>query len=259
MQPAVGLKRRALVFISGLGQGQSLYPHHAYALTHDKAFQKRYTDVCLCELPGVSAVPLRADRTYPTARECVQAVERFASAVLALPSLDGVAHSAGAFVLSYASRYNPWLFDKSVYAEAPAVFFTHFPMSWPHLFADYSLRRLARALTTLDIKAVLNWLVMSEVHHQFALKNTTWFMECCHREDPRTLGPRAMLLLGTDDVYVNGPATAAYFARYHPDVRIHLITGWAHGGFWDPTNLPTVMAKLRAFLCGDIEVGEARS
>ena len=135
----------------------------------------------------------------------------------------------------------------------PAVFFTHFSKSWPHLFGEFDLRALWRTVKACDANALLNWLVMSEIHHQFALKNTTWFMECCHREGPDTLGSNAMVLLGTEDAYVDGPATAKYLARYHPAVRVHLSEGWAHGAFWDPANLETTMAQLRAFLCTDCD------
>lgn len=232
-------------------QGQSLYPHHARAFARDAGFRARYTELCLCELPGVSAVPLRAGDTYPTARECVRAFERFASDVLGLRALDAVGHSAGAHVLSYASRYAPRLFERTAYAEAPCVFFPHATKPLPLLFSPYTLRRLARDALRLDVVALSNWLIMSEVHHQHVLVNATWFMEVVHQEDAATLGTRAMVLMGTDDHYVNGRDTATYLARHHPKVRVHLMEGWAHGAFWDPTNLRANLAMLRAFLCDE--------
>jgi pimeloyl-ACP methyl ester carboxylesterase len=91
---------RALVFISGLGIGQAVYPHHAYTLAHDPALSAYYTDICLAELPGVSGTPLRHDRTFPTAQQAVEAFERFARHVCGTSSLDAIGHSAGALVLS---------------------------------------------------------------------------------------------------------------------------------------------------------------
>ena len=245
------VERRALVLISGLGHGQALYPHHAYAFTHDPAFLAHYTDIIMAELPGVSGdtVPLRAASTYPTARETVAAFERFAGRVLGLESMDCVAHSGGAFVPSFASRYAPQLFGKVVYAEAPSVFFTHGSKAWPALFTRFTMRRLAWSFLTLDVDAIANWVVMSEVHHQHFIKNATWFMECCHRE-ASGLGERAMLIMGTDDDKVDGLMTAEYFAANHPDVRVHCMQGWRHGAYWDPTNLKTVMKLNREFLCG---------
>ena len=58
-----------------------------------------------------------------------------------------------------------------------------------------------------------------------------------------------MVIVGVDDQYVDGPRTAAYFAKHHPAVRFHLMERWAHGGFWEPANLPTLMVQLCAFLC----------
>lgn len=243
--------RRAVVFVSGLGQGQSLYPHHATFFARDADLGRRYSDVCLCELPGVSGTALRADKTYPTAREVVEAVERYTKTVLGLRSIDGVAHSAGAFTLSYASRYAPALFDKKVYAEAPCVFFTHGSKSWPFLYTKFGLGRLWRGLCTLDGTGLANWFIMSEVHHQHVLKNATWFMECCLRDGelPDSLGSSAMLIVGTKDHYVNGPQVATYMRKFHPDVTVHCIEGWTHGSFWDPTNFSMVKVMLRDFLC----------
>lgn len=62
-----------------------------------------------------------------------------------------------------------------------------------------------------------------------------------------------MVIVGMDDAYVDAPKTAAYFAKHHPTVRFHLMQRWGHGGFWEPANLPTVMAQLRAFLCPEVE------
>ena len=250
-QPMQPRDRRAVVFISGLGQGQSFYPHHAAFFARDGAMGCKYSDVCLCELPGVSGVPLRADQTYPTAREAVEAVERFTRTVLELQCIDGVAHSAGAFTLSYASRYAPALFEKEVYAEAPCVFFTHGSKSWPFLFTKFNLMRLLRGVWTLDGTGLANWFIMSEVNHQHVLKNATWFMECCHREEAGSLGRSTLLIVGTKDHYVNGAQTTAYMRKFHPDVRVHCMEGWEHGAFWDPTNFGTVKGMLRNFLCDD--------
>jgi pimeloyl-ACP methyl ester carboxylesterase len=256
--------RRGLLFISGLGNGLSFYPHHALAFLRDPAFTRQYSDVCLCEIPGVSGTPLRAGHTYPTASETVAAMERFARR-LALPTLDGIGHSGGAFVLSFASRYAPNLFAKSVYAEAPATFFAHASKAYPLLFAPFTLRRLARSVLSLDLVALSNHIVMSEIHHQHFIVNAIWFMEVCHREEAATLnGERAMLVLGTHDEYVDGPTTARYFAKYHPRVTVHLMRGWTHGSFWDPTKLQTNLTMLRAFLCvaadrgAEPDVGELR-
>ena len=73
--------------------------------------------MCLAELPGVSGTPLGSGNTYPRAQEVVGAFERFAARVLGLSTLDGIAHSAGAHVLSYAALYAPTLFHKVVYVE----------------------------------------------------------------------------------------------------------------------------------------------
>ena len=246
--------RRAFLFISGLGHGQPLYPHHAYCFIYDAAFIRTYTDICLCELPGVSGTPLRDDATYPTARESVEAVERFASNILHLPSIDAVAHSAGGHLLSYASRYAPTLFSKAVYAEVPCAFFTHASKAWPFLFSEFNLPRLLKALLTIDLShGVLNWIIMSEVHHQHVLKNATWYMETCHHEEPGTLGKQTMLIMGTEDRYVNGEALERYFYEHHPEVVIKLNEGWTHGSFWQPNNIRTVMCFLRGFLCGEEE------
>lgn len=185
-------ERRGLLFVTGLGQGISLYPHHVSAFVKDGAMARRYSDICVCEAPGISGTPLRASLSYPTAREAVQAIERFKRHAFdeedslggsegAVTPLDVVAHSAGTFLPSYATRYSPSLFDRFVFAEAPACFFTHAAKSWPILFSRerFTLRGLLQTLWECDVNAVASWLVMSEVHHQFGLKNTTWFAECC--------------------------------------------------------------------------------
>ena len=120
------------------------------------------------------------------------------------------------------------------------MFFTHGSKAWPALFTRFTMRRLAWSFLALDVDAIANWVVMSEVHHQHFIKNATWFMECCHRE-ASGLGERAMLIMGTDDDKVDGLMTAEYFAANHPDVRVHCT---------HPTNLKTVMKLNREFLCG---------
>ena len=177
----------------------------------------------------------------------MQAFSRLANE-LGVTELDGVGHSAGAMMLSYASKYAPSLFRRAVYAEPPGVFFTHASKAWPFLFTQFSLERLWRGLVRLDSTIISNWLIMSEVHHQQMLKNVTWFMETCHFEYPGSLGERAMLVLGEKDHYVNGHAMRTYFGKHHPKTTVHLMPGWIHGSFWMPTNLQTVMRMLRGFL-----------
>lgn len=177
-QPA--RERRGLLFVTGLGQGVTLYPHHAKAFVRSAAMARRYSDVCVCEAPGISGTPLRASLSYPTAREAVEAVERFKRRALGessprAPTLDCIAHSAGAFLPSYASRYSPSLFERVVYAEAPAVHFTHCAKSWPILFSRerYTVRTLLRHVWERDFGAITSWLVMSEAHHQFGARKHT--------------------------------------------------------------------------------------
>ena len=230
-KPQTTTPRRALVFISGLGQGQSLYPHYAHFLARDASLDRVYTDICLCEQPGISRCPLRANCTYPTAREVVAAVQRFTENILDLQSIDAIGHSAGSIAMSYASRYAPGLVSKQIYAESP-VFFTHASKSWPLLFKKYPSNRF----------------IMSEVHHQHYIKNTTWFFETCHRG--ASLGANTMLILGTEDAFVNGRLTAAHFQKFYPTVTVHLMQGWEHGGCWDPRNFSIVKGMMRDFLCG---------
>ena len=229
-KPHTTIPRRALLFICGLGQGQSVYPHFGHFLARDASLERVYTDVCLCEQPGLSRCSLRANGTYPTPREIVGALQRFTEKILHLQSIDAIGHSAGSFPISYASRYAPGLIKKQVFAEAP-VFFTHASKSWPLIFKKYPDRSF----------------IFSEAYHQHIMKNTLWFFETCHRESG--LGPSTMLILGTDDEFVNGPLTSDYIKKFHPTVTVHLMQGWEHAGFWYPGNFSIVKGMLRDFLC----------